>query len=62
MDFAKVIDALGPTAAVIPAVVIAGASIFDALVPLPKEGTMLFYVKKVVAFLAVNFGNAKNAR
>ncbi len=58
-----VLGSLGPVAAVvIPAVVIAGASIVDALVPTPAEGSVLWYVKKVVSWLAINIGNAKNAK
>ncbi|GEM_PF-5599980 len=61
MDVSTILEKLGPSGAVIvPAVVIAGASILDALVPMPKQGTVLWYVKKVVAWLAVNIGNAKN--
>jgi len=53
----------GPVAAVVvPAVVIAGASIVDALVPTPTKGSVLWYVKVVVGWLAVNVGNAKNAK
>ncbi len=61
MDISTILAKVGPAGVVIvPAVVIAGASILDALVPLPAEGSALWYVKKVVAWLAVNIGNAKN--
>ena len=63
MDVATILGNLGPVVAVvIPAVVIAGASIIDALVPTPAENTTLWYVKKVVGWLAVNVGNARNAK
>ncbi len=58
-----ILERLGPVAAVVaPALVIAGASIVDALVPTPAEGSALWYVKRVVGWLAVNVGNAKNAK
>ncbi len=63
MDIGSLIAKFGPTGAVIvPAVVIAAASIVDALVPTPAENTPLWYVKKLVSWLAVNIGNAKNAK
>ena len=61
MDVNTILANIGPAGAVIvPALVIAGASILDALVPMPVEGSALWYVKKVVAWLAVNIGHAKN--
>lgn len=61
MDVNTILGNIGPAGAVIvPALVIAGASILDALVPLPAEGSALWYLKKVVAWLAVNIGHAKN--
>jgi hypothetical protein len=63
MDFGSELAKLGPVGVVVvPAVVIAGASIFDALVPTPAEDSVLWYVKKVVSWLAFNIGNAKNAK
>ncbi len=61
MDVNTILGNIGPAGTVIiPALVIAGASILDALVPMPTEGSGLWYVKKVVAWLAVNIGHAKN--
>lgn len=58
----EILGGFGPVAVVVvPALVIASASIFDALVPTPLEGTPLWYVKRVIAWLAVNVGHAKNA-
>ena len=63
MDFSVILAKFGPAGAVIvPAVVIAAASIVDALVPAPAANSPLWYVKKVVSWLAVNIGNAKNAK
>lgn len=51
-----------PTAVVIFSVsVIAASSILDALVPMPAEGSALFWVKKIIGVLAVNVRNARNA-
>ncbi len=63
MDFGSLLEKLGPVgAAVVPALMIAAASIIDAVVPTPAENTPLWYVKKVVSWLAINIGNAKNAK
>lgn len=40
--------------------VIAAASAFAALTPTPKEGTVLAKVYKIVDFLSVNIGKAKD--
>jgi len=40
--------------------IIAAASAFAAATPTPKEGTVLAKVYKVIDFLAVNIGKAKN--
>ena len=59
----ELLGKFGPVAVVVvPAIVIATASIVDALVPSPDENSALWYVKKVVGWLAVNVGNAKNAK
>ncbi len=63
MDFAVILEKLGPVgAAAIPAMLIAAASIIDAVVPTPAENSPLWYVKKVVSWMAFNIGNAKNAK
>jgi hypothetical protein len=63
MDVGSLIEKLGPVgAAVVPALVIAAASIIDAVVPTPAENTPLWYVKKAISWLAMNIGNAKNAK
>ena len=63
MDFSGVLATFGPVGAVVvPAVVIASASIVDALVPTPAEGSVPWYLKKVVGWLAFNIGHAKNAK
>lgn len=49
-------------------VIIAGSlvscasSIISALVPMPKEGSAWVWIRKIVDLLAVNIGNAKNAK
>jgi hypothetical protein len=59
----ELLGKFGPVGVVVvPAIVIAAASIVDALVPSPAENSPLWYVKKVVGWLAVNVGNAKNAK
>ena len=40
--------------------VIAAASAFAALTPTPKEGTVLAKVYKIIDFLSVNIGKAKD--
>ncbi len=40
--------------------VIAAASAFAALTPTPKEGTILSKAYKIVDFLSVNIGKAKD--
>ena len=40
--------------------VIASASVFAALTPTPKEGSVLAKVYKVIDFLSVNIGKAKD--
>lgn len=40
--------------------VIAAASAFAAATPTPKEGTLLAKVYKVIDFLSVNIGKAKD--
>lgn len=42
--------------------VVAAASAAAATLPPGKEGSVWFTVRKVIDFLAVNFGNAKNAK
>lgn len=59
----ELLGKFGPVGVVVvPAIVIATASIVDALVPSPTANSALWYVKKVVGWLAVNVGNAKNAK
>lgn len=40
--------------------VISCAAVIAALFPQGKEGSVWFYVRKIIDMLALNFGNAKN--
>ena len=63
INLMELIEKLGPWAIiVIPALISAAASILDAMFPQPAEGSLWYYVRKVVSWLAVNIANAKNAR
>jgi len=42
-------------------IVISAAAAIAAVFPQGKDGGVWYYVRKVIDFLALNFGNAKNA-
>jgi hypothetical protein len=42
--------------------VISAAAAAAAVLPPAQEGTIWFTVRKVIDFLAINFGNAKNMK
>lgn len=48
-------------AAIVP-IVISAASAISAIFPVPAEGSKWVIVRKAIDFLAINLGNAKNAK
>ncbi len=42
--------------------VVAAAATIAAIFPAPAEGSKWGYVRKVIDFLAINIGNAKNVK
>ena len=43
-------------------IIVTAAAAIAAITPTPKDDIVLIWVRKIIDFLALNFGNAKNAK